>query len=126
VIVGAHALALHGLPRNTQDIDVFVSDDAQNISLVLEVLESFGFGGMHTADDFTAFGVRLGTPPVCIDLLVKIDSVGFEEAEATAEHRVLDGIPVNIINRELLIRNKRGAGRPKDLADVYTLEQTGK
>lgn len=124
VIVGAHALAVHSVPRNTQDLDVFVSNDDENITRVLKTLDEFGFAGMHTAEDFQTFGVQLGVAPVRIDLLSAISGVTFPEAEASGEEALLDGIPIRVIGRDMLIKNKLAAGRPKDLADVYTLEKT--
>jgi len=124
VIVGAHALAVHSVPRNTQDLDVFISNDEENIERVLKTLDDFGFGGMHSPEDFQSFGVQLGVAPVRIDLLSAISGVEFPEAEASGEEALLDGIPVRMIGRDMLIQNKRSAGRPKDLADVYTLENT--
>lgn len=124
VIVGAYAVAVHGVPRNTQDLDVFISNDNQNVVRILEVLDAFGFKGMHSEKDFCSFGVQLGVAPVRIDLLSAIDGVTFEEAEQSAMDTLLDGIPIRVIGRQALIKNKRAAGRPKDLADVYTLEET--
>jgi hypothetical protein len=79
---------------------------------------------MHIAEDFQTFGVRLGVAPVRIDLLSAISGVTFLEAEASGQDAVIDGVPVRVIGRDMLIQNKRAAGRPKDLADVYTLEKT--
>lgn len=124
VIVGAHALAVHSVPRNTQDLDVFISNDEENIARVLKTLDEFGFTGMHTAEDFQTFGVQLGVAPVRIDLLSAISGVTFLDAEASGQDTLLDGVPVRVIGRDMLIKNKLAAGRPKDLADVYTLEQT--
>ena len=126
VIVGAHALAAHGLPRATGDIDVLVRPTADNAARVIQALLAFGApAAAHgvTADDFARPGqvYQLGLPPRRIDLLTSIDGVTFEEAFDTRMEARVSGLVLPFLSRDALIANKRAAGRPKDLADLAAL-----
>jgi hypothetical protein len=127
VIVGGHAVAFHGYPRFTGDIDFFVRPSSQNAARLLDVLATFGFGdvGLDEAT-FTQPDkvIQLGRPPNRIDLLTSISGLDFDEAWAGRIDAELDGIPVRFPSRDSLLRNKRAAGRAKDLADVEALELT--
>jgi len=125
VVVGGHAVAYHGYPRYTGDIDLFIRPTEPNAELMLAVLDAFGFGDVGvTRDDFTTPGriVQLGLPPNRIDLLTGITGVAFDEVWINRVPASLDGIPVSLIGREELLRNKRASGRAKDLADVEALD----
>jgi hypothetical protein len=128
VIVGAHALALHGIPRSTGDMDVLVRPSTENAERVWRALVRFGAplasAGVR-AGDFATPGVvyQIGLPPSRIDLLTEITGVSFDEAWASREPAVLDEVTVYFIGREALIRNKQATGRPKDLADVARLKR---
>ena len=129
VIVGAHALAAHGVPRFTGDLDVLVEPTPRNAKKVLEVLRVFGFGsvGVTEADlDHAGMVVRLGQPPVGIDILTSISGVGFAAAWKNRARSVLGGIRVNVLGRSDYVKNKKAAGRTKDLLDVALLEETGR
>src|ERR1019366_2942889 len=124
LIVGGYALAAHGLPRLTGDLDawVWISDD--NASRVIRALTEFGFGSLGlTADDFNRPDsvVQLGYPPYRIDILTEIDGVSFEAAWTRRIEVEIDGRQVPIIGREDLIANKRASGRPQDISDVAGL-----
>lgn len=128
VIVGAHALAAHHLPRATGDLDVFVCPSADNAVRVFRALASFGAPleahGVVEAD-FATLGTvyQLGLPPRRIDILTSISGVTFDEAWAGRVEAMVDGHPTPFLGRVELIRNKRAAGRPKDLIDVAALER---
>ena len=128
LIVGAHALAAHGAPRATGDLDVFVRPDPTNAARVYRALARFGAPvaahGVH-ADDFTLPGTvyQMGLPPNRIDVLTEISGVSFDEAASETIVGRLGDETVRCIGLDALIRNKRAAGRPKDLADVATLEE---
>lgn len=127
VIVGAWALAFHGRPRYTGDVDFFVSRDADNATALMEVIDAFGFGGAGIArSDFlnTDHVIQLGREPNRIDILTGVSGVEFDEAWQTRERGDISGIPVLVISRELLIKNKRAANRDKDQADIKLLERT--
>ena len=127
VIVGAHALAAHGLPRATGDLDVLVRPSAHNAELVYRALAAFGAPLVAhgvTAADFEApgSGYQLGLPPRRIDVLTEISGVTFDEAGDSRLVIQLDDEPVAVLGRAALLRNKRAAGRPKDLVDADALE----
>jgi len=121
VIVGAFALAHHGRPRYTGDIDFFVEASPENAERLNQVLEQFGFANVGVVEeDFTAADqvVQLGVEPHRMDLMTSISGVAFEEAWNTREYGNLDGLQVPYICKELLKRNKAAVGRKQDLADL--------
>lgn len=124
VIVGGYALAFHGAPRYTGDLDILVSTASENAAKVLGALAEFGFAESNlTANDFTEEGkfVRLGHPPVRIDLLTSISGVSWEEVHANRVRDTLGDTEVNFIGKREFILNKRASGRAKDLADIEAL-----
>jgi hypothetical protein len=127
VIVGAWALAFHGRPRYTGDIDFFVARDPDNADRLMEVIEDFGFGqtGIER-DDFLHIDhvIQLGREPNRIDILTGISGVTFDEAWQSREEGNISDVPVFVISRDLLIKNKRAANRDKDQGDVKLLEKT--
>jgi hypothetical protein len=128
VIVDAHALAYHGHPRFTGDIDILVRPTVDNADRLVAALEAFGFGDSGLGrEDFIRPGrvIQLGQPPNRIDLLTSVTGVDIEEIWAGRVAGELDGLPVFFIGRAELIRNKRATGRPQDAADVATLERRG-
>jgi hypothetical protein len=127
VVVGAHAIAIHGLPRATGDLDLLVRADAENAARVVRALLRFGAPlGTHgiTQQDFASPGVvyQMGLPPRRIDVLTKLSGVTFDEAIADAIVGRIGDEAVRCIGLDALIANKRAAGRAKDLADVEALE----
>ena len=127
VVVGAFALAAHGLPRATAHIDLWVRPDqenAQRAQRVWRALARFGAPVTEiTPDDFAVpeMVVQIGVPPSRIDVLTSIDGVGFAEAWEKRASIFVDGVEIPVIGREHLIRNKTAAGRPQDLADLARL-----
>ncbi|MHB8637991.1 MAG: nucleotidyl transferase AbiEii/AbiGii toxin family protein [Fimbriimonadaceae bacterium] len=124
VIVGAFALAFHGHPRYTGDIDFFVRDSEANAKRLLAALTAFGFGSLGLeVDDFRGGPgvVQLGVPPRRIDILTRIESVSFDRAWSNRVVGHLDGLTVNYIGEADFLANKRALARPKDLADVDAL-----
>lgn len=125
LLVGAHALAVHGHVRATKDIDVWVQPTPQNARRVLTALQTFGaWLDDLSADDLSRADtiVQLGVPPLRIDIITGIDGVDFESAwRARVVTSFLDQ-PVNVLSREHLLQNKRASGRTQDLADVEALE----
>jgi predicted nucleotidyltransferase len=125
VIVGGHAVAFHGHPRYTGDIDFFIERSEDNAARVEKVLRDFGFGqtGFQAKDFLEPESVvQLGRPPNRIDLLTTISGVSFPEAWANRVSGLLDDIPVSFLGRDDLLKNKRASGRPQDLADLSHLE----
>jgi len=127
VIVGAWALAFHGRPRYTGDLDIFVARDPENASKLMEVIEAFGFGGTGIErEDFLRedYVIQLGLAPSRIDILTGISGVTFAEAWDGREQGSISGVEVSLISREHLIKNKRAANRAKDRGDIESLEKT--
>lgn len=127
LVVGGYALAIHGHPRYTKDLDVWVWADPDNANAVLLALEDFGFGGLGlTADDFTAPDsiVQLGYPPQRVDLITSPDGVTFDECWPNRLEVVVDGVAVPFIGRDDLITNKEAAGRGQDLVDADLLRRS--
>jgi predicted nucleotidyltransferase len=126
VIVGGHAVAYHGYPRFTGDMDFFVRASAENAVRVTAVLHSFGFSDLSSIESTLLEAgkvIQLGRPPNRIDLLTGISGVRFDEALQDSVATELDGIPVRIIGFESLLRNKAASGRPKDLVDLDQLKK---
>jgi hypothetical protein len=126
IVVGAHALAAHGHVRATKDLDVWVRPTQQNADRVMASLRSFGAALFDlTTEDLATPGVvfQIGVAPVRIDVITKIDGVGFDEAWADRVRATFADQAVFVLSREKLIANKTAAGRPQDLADVAWLEQ---
>lgn len=124
VIVGGYALAFHGAPRYTGDLDILLHTTSENARRVVDALQAFGFGDTNlTAEDFAMEGrfVRLGHPPVRIDLLTAISGVSWTDVY---ENRIMGrygDVEVPFIGRVEFIINKRASGRLKDLADIEAL-----
>ena len=126
LVIGAYALAFHGHPRYTKDLDIWISADPENVVKVLNALNDFGFGGMGiSAEDLTSTGtvIQLGYPPNRIDILNSPDGVNFDECYANKIEIELDGVAVPIIDIDNLRSNKLASGRLQDLADVEALEK---
>jgi hypothetical protein len=124
LIVGGYALAFHGAPRVTGDIDLFVRPTDENAERILAALDEFGFGSLNLSkDDFTTPGmvVQLGVPPVRIDIITRVSGVSWEKADATKAPGYYGDTPVFFIGREDFIANKRATGRTKDAADIEAL-----
>jgi hypothetical protein len=119
MIVGGYALAFHGAPRFTGDLDVLVKPDPENVQRILAALEEFGFASVGlTPSDFGSPDqvVQLGVPPVRIDLLTALTGVLWDEAFSGRIAGNYGDVPVYYIGREQFIANKRATGRRKDLA----------
>jgi len=130
VVVGAHAMAVHGVPRATGDLDVVVRPSGENASRLLTALRAFGAPlDAHGVGerDFSSPGAvyQLGLPPRRIDLLTSLTGVTFDEAWAGRVELVVAGMSVSFLGRDALLRNKRATAREKDLADLRLLAGAG-
>lgn len=128
VVVGGHAVAYHGHPRATKDIDVLVAADADNAKRVYAALAAFGapLSAFEVGvEDFASYDgiLQLGVPPRRIDIINRADGITFAEAVADGESFDVDDRAIPVIGRSALIKNKRAAGRPQDIADVEALER---
>ncbi len=121
ILVGGFAVAYHGYPRYTADIDLFIERSPENAQGIVNAIRQFGFGdlGLSTEDFLQEDQViQLGVAPNRIDLLTYLSGVDFQEAWTTREQGEIAGLSVPIISKELLIKNKTASGRPQDLADL--------
>ncbi len=126
IIVGAYALAYHGVPRYTGDIDILVRPARDNAKSIISALDEFGFGAVGlTAEDFVVTDkvVQLGFAPVRVDIITSITGVSWEEAETGQEAGFYGDIPVYYIGKTQLIKNKRTLARKKDMADLEALDE---
>jgi hypothetical protein len=126
LVVGAFAMAAHGCPRATGDIDLWVRPSPENARCVWRALGVFGAPlSQVTLEDFSTPDVvfQIGIAPQRIDLLTSISGVEFDDAWPKRIAVDLDGLHVNVIGRDSLIQNKIASGRPKDLLDVELLRE---
>jgi Nucleotidyl transferase of unknown function (DUF2204) len=126
IIVGAYALAAHGHPRATGDIDIWVRSSAENAQKVLRALSAFGAPISDlTEKDLTSpdMIVQFGVEPCRIDILTNIDGVEFDEAWKNKLRVIVDDVEVEILSRPDLLRNKLASGRDKDQSDIAWLQK---
>ena len=126
VIIGAHALAFHGAPRFTGDLDVLVKPTEENGRRLLAAIADFGFPTTPlTPLDIVAGRkvLEMGVAPVQIHVMSAIDGVTWDEVWRDRESGAFGTRTVAFIGRETFLRNKRAAGRPKDLADIDALRE---
>ena len=126
MIVGAHALAFHGHPRFTGDLDVLIRPTLANADRLLSALADFGFDDVPLTAAQVIEPRRLiemGVAPVQIHVMSEISGVSWDEAWATREVGRLGDEDVAFIGRDAFVRNKRAAGRPQDLADLEALRE---
>ena len=124
VIVGAFALAFHGRPRHTGDLDILVRSSSENAARIEKALEAFGFGsaGLAAADFLVPNQiVQLGRPPHRIDLLTSLSGVEFAEIWESRIESDFDGLPVAFIGLDPFVKNKRATNRARDRADLEAL-----
>lgn len=128
IVVGGYALAFHGVPRYTGDLDIFINREAENAGKIVAALEEFGFGSLGLAgEDFTSPDtvIQLGVAPVRVDIITSLTGVSWTEAYSHRLSGCYDDLPVFFIDREDLIKNKQSLGRHRDLADIEALGEAG-
>lgn len=127
LVIGAYAVGIHGRPRATKDLDIWVEATPPNAARVLDALRQFGapLGELTASDlDHVGTGFKMGIPPRRIDILTQIEGISFSEAWPNRiEAEFGDGVRCPVIGLADIITNKRAAGRPQDLADVAVLER---
>ncbi len=124
VVVGAYALAFHGAPRYTGDLDILVRPDVGNARRILDALDEFGFASSGlTIEDFAEPGkvVQLGVAPVRVDIVTSVTGVSWEEVAAGCKAGSYGDQTVNYLGKEQFVRNKRAVGRKKDIADLEAI-----
>lgn len=123
VVVGGYAVAHHGYPRATQDLDIAVITSPDNVARLVQVLVAFGFGDDEVTPDLFAPGnmVRIGNPPLRLELLTELSGIDVDRVIARADTAAIAGLRVPVISLADLRRNKQAAGRAQDLADLEAL-----
>jgi hypothetical protein len=128
VVVGAYALAFHGAPRYTGDIDFLVRPTEDNGQRLLDAIATFGFPTAPVTPHDIVIGrkvIQMGVPPVQIHVMSAIDGVSWEEVWVGREPGRLGDLDVQFIGRTEYLKNKKAAGREKDLADIDALRLKG-
>lgn len=124
LLVGGLAVGLHGYPRSTSDMDIWIQTESRNIQLVIDVIRAFGFDTPNLSPvlfDRPRRILRMGHPPVRIEVMNSIDGVEFETCFVNRIDAEIDGITVPVISLSDLRQNKTASGRPKDLDDLEHL-----
>ncbi|MFC1515323.1 hypothetical protein ACFL7E_01040 [Thermodesulfobacteriota bacterium] len=125
LVIDGYAVALHGYPRYTKDLDYRIDLSLENAESILKALEQFGFGSLDLdTDDFLAPDkiIQLGHPPNRIDLITTAKGLNFEECYKSRVKLEIQNIQIDFIDMENLKRNKRATGRPQDFADLENLK----
>jgi predicted nucleotidyltransferase len=125
LVVGGYAVAFHGHPRYTKDIDIWIELSKDNAARMVRAIDAFGFGSLGLRDaDFLAPDqvIQLGMPPNRIDLLTSLAGVEFPACYAARQNVLIEGTRIDFIDLESLKKNKRAAGRHQDLADIENLQ----
>jgi hypothetical protein len=125
VIVGGYAVAFHGFVRATKDIDILFRNSSENIKRLIAAL--IGFGISETIMEMNLFSkqgqiIRIGSPPLMIELINAIGGVSFEEIWTNKISGHYGEVHVFFLSREDLLRSKKAAGRPQDLRDIEELD----
>ena len=126
LVVGGYAVALYGYPRATGDIDIWIALSKNNAQKVVEALKEFGFDVPELKEKLfleKEKNIRMGNPPLRIEILTSIDGVEFSECYKNRNIVKIDDIPVNFISLPDLKKNKKASGRYQDLADLENLEK---
>ena len=124
LIIGGYAVAYHGYPRYTKDIDIWIGVNPDNAERVVKTLKDFGFEslGLEIGDFLeTDTIIQLGHAPNRIDLIMGVPGVDFEESFAVREEEEIEGVKLNFIDLENLKKSKKASGRLQDLADIENL-----
>jgi predicted nucleotidyltransferase len=125
LIVGGYAVGLYGYPRATGDMDIWIAVNEPNASRVFEIVKEFGFNIPELTESVFAQKdkvIRMGNPPLRIEILTSVSGIDFEKSYQNRKIERIEGIPINFIGLEDLIKNKKASGRHKDLDDVEHLK----
>lgn len=127
LVVGAFAMAFHGFPRFTGDIDFWINNSEKNAKKVFSTIKKFGFPVDKLSEkDFSSKDIifQMGFPPVRIDVITSVEGLNFNKSFPDRIEKVIDGLKVCYINKKDLMKNKKAAGRKKDLADYEILRKS--
>ncbi len=126
LVVGGYAVALYGYPRATGDMDIWIAISKDNAHKTVEALKEFGFSAPQLKKELfleKEKNIRMGNPPLRIEILTSIDGVEFTECYRNKKTVTIDDIDINFISLEDLKKNKKASGRYQDLADLENLEK---
>ena len=125
LLIGGYAVGVYGYPRTTNDIDIFVSDEGENIENLVKALQDFGFVGFDLSDIFADKRslVEIGVEPLKVQFMNFADGIEFDEAFESRKIIAVEDIFINAVSKSDLIKNKLKSGRYKDLADIEQLNQ---
>ena len=126
LVVGGYAVGIHGHPRYTGDLDIWLNISDENAQRILAAVNEFGFSSYKLSiKDFMKEGsvIQLGYPPLRIDLLNQIDGVAFSDCIKNKKEVNIEGLMVNFISYNDLLKNKRASNRPQDIADLDSLKE---
>ena len=124
LIVGGYAVGIHGYPRYTGDLDIWINNTTENAQRTLNCVESFGFSSYNlSVSDFTKQGniIQLGYPPVRIDIINQVDGVDFTKCFKNKKDVNVEDLTLYFIGYEDLLTNKRKTARPRDIDDIENL-----
>jgi len=126
MVVGGYAMAFHGKPRYTGDLDIWINISEDNAKKLLKVMEDFGMASLgFRKEDFLEPGYisQIGQPPLRIDILNSIDGVSFEEAYKNRQKIAEGDLEISFIGLQELIRNKMASGRKQDMQDIREIKK---
>ncbi len=126
LVIGGYAVAYHGYPRYTKDIDIWVWLNEENAQKVIETIKAFGMASMNIlVEDLLNKNsvIQLGMPPNRIDILTDLETLDFETCYAQKEVLNLDGLEISFIDFDSLVQSKLVAGRPQDKVDAKKLKE---
>jgi hypothetical protein len=124
LLIGGYAVGYYGYPRATDDLDIWVAVHPKNAKKLVSVFRSFGLDDASITPELflqTPKIIRMGFPPMRLEVTTYIDGVEFEECYKLRNTDQLDGIEVNLIDLDNLKKNKKASGRAKDIADLENL-----
>lgn len=126
MVVGGYALAFHGKPRYTGDLDIWINISEDNAVKMLKVMKDFGMSPLgFEKEDFlrTGYITQIGYPPLRIDILNNIDGLEFTEAIKNMQQVETDGLVINYIGLHDFLKNKQASGRSQDIADIEEIKK---
>ncbi|MCE7059830.1 DUF6036 family nucleotidyltransferase [Dyadobacter sp. CY343] len=126
LVVGGYAMAFHGRPRYTGDLDIWINVSESNAQKMLVVLAEFGFSSlMFSKEDFLKENIinQIGYPPLRIDILTSVDGITFAEAYSNRKSLEMGALEVAFIGLNQLIANKKASNRPQDIVDIESLKK---
>ncbi len=124
LLIGGYAVGYYGYPRSTADMDIWIAISPDNAEKMLGVFRKFGMNDPSLTTEILQYPgkiIRMGVPPIRIEVLTKIDGVDFTDCDKACVTTTIDGVPVRLISRDHLLQNKRASGRYKDLDDIEHL-----